>query len=253
MKAKKYWILVGMLAILSAHFFSAGSFAELKNDQQSLVEIKALCVFVQGLTEEAKKAGLSGEQIQTDVEQKLKRNGVKIVSQEECLEIPGNPVFYVNISANKSKQMPAFFYHIDVGLLQKVTLVREPEIRIVAITWNKGALVYCHKREFSASVRKTVRHLVDVFINDYLAANPEKQKKTMKDEQMITGTVRYVGLEGGFYGLVADDGRKYDPVDLPDRYKKNGLRVKFRVKEKKGTMGIHMWGKIVEVVKIEEM
>ena len=72
-----------------------------------------------------------------------------------------------------------------------------------------------------------------------------------KNEQMITGTVRYIELEGGFYELVADDGEKYDPLNLPAEYRKDGLRVKFQISEKKDIVSFHMRGKIVEVVRIE--
>ena len=29
-----------------------------------------------------------------------------------------------------------------------------------------------------------------------------------------TGTIRHQGLEGGFWGIVGDDGTKYDPTNL---------------------------------------
>ncbi|MBA7710334.1 hypothetical protein ES703_119276 [subsurface metagenome] len=91
------------------------------------------------------------------------------------------------------------------------------------------------------------------FCNDYLAANPKEEKKTAKYLQLITGTVRYVRVEGGFYGIVGDNGKKYDPVNLPPEYTKDGLRVKFQVKEMEGMVGTHMWGEIVEVLKIEKL
>jgi len=84
-------------------------------------------------------------------------------------------------------------------------------------------------------------------------AEPKPVKQEKKDEQMITGTVRYVSLEGGFYELVADNGEKYDPANLPTEYKQDGLRVKFQIKEKSGMVGIHMRGKIVEVIQIEKL
>ena len=81
----------------------------------------------------------------------------------------------------------------------------------------------------------------------------EPAKQPQKAEQMITGTVRYVELEGGFYELVANSGEKYDPVNLPAEYRNDGLRVKFQIKEKKGLVSFHMRGKIVEVVTIEKL
>jgi len=81
----------------------------------------------------------------------------------------------------------------------------------------------------------------------------ERAEKVVAGEQTLTGEVRYSNLEGGFYELVADDGERYDPVNLPDEYKKDGLRVKFQIRAKRDIVGIHMAGKIVEIVKIEKL
>lgn len=67
-----------------------------------------------------------------------------------------------------------------------------------------------------------------------------------------TGTIRYVDLEGGFYGLVAEDGTKYDPTPLPDSLREDGLPVRFRIKEK-DVMTTRMWGTPVEVLGIERI
>ena len=34
---------------------------------------------------------------------------------------------------------------------------------------------------------------------------------------------------GGFYGIVADDGERYLPADLPQEFRADGLRVRFVV------------------------
>lgn len=67
------------------------------------------------------------------------------------------------------------------------------------------------------------------------------------------GTIEFVDLEGGFFGVVSDDGQKYDPVSLDLEFQEDGLRVSFTVREKKDTVGIHMWGKSVEIIKIEKI
>jgi hypothetical protein len=73
-----------------------------------------------------------------------------------------------------------------------------------------------------------------------------------QDEKYISGTVKYVGLEGGFWGIVADDGQKYDPVNLPKDYQKDGMKVKFRAQEIEDVASIHMWGKIIRILEIAE-
>jgi len=68
---------------------------------------------------------------------------------------------------------------------------------------------------------------------------------------MIVGQVKFIKIEGGFYALIADDGRKFNPRNLPGEFKRDGLRVRFNVREIRGAMSTRMYGKIVEVVEIE--
>jgi hypothetical protein len=42
------------------------------------------------------------------------------------------------------------------------------------------------------------------------------------------GTVRRVDEDGGFWGLRADDGRRYRLVDLPLVFQKDGTRIRFQ-------------------------
>ncbi len=175
MKSKRYWISAVILAVFAAIVWAVGTSEELTDKQRSLAGIDALYVFVQGLTEGAKKVGLTTEQIQTEAEDKLKQLGVRVISEEEGLRLPGSPVLYVNISVHKRTRTPAFVYHVDVGILQRATLVRDPIIRPMSITWNKGQLGYCPSRSVAKSLRETVRYLMDKFQEDYRAANPKPE------------------------------------------------------------------------------
>ena len=57
----------------------------------------------------------------------------------------------------------------------------------------------------------------------------------------IQGTIRYNNFEGGFYGIVAADGRHFDPFGLPDEYHVDGLNCLFtgRIVD---LVDSHMWG-----------
>lgn len=68
-----------------------------------------------------------------------------------------------------------------------------------------------------------------------------------------TGTVQYVELEGGFYGIVGDDGKNYDPRDLDDSFKEDGLRIHFRARTVDDAVSIRMWGTIVSIISIERI
>ena len=67
------------------------------------------------------------------------------------------------------------------------------------------------------------------------------------------GTIVYLDLEGGFYGITADDGTNYDPINLPDAFKTEGMRVTFIGFVRKDMASTHMWGQILEISKIEEL
>lgn len=67
------------------------------------------------------------------------------------------------------------------------------------------------------------------------------------------GTVQFVELEGGFYGIVADDGQRYDPTNLDEAYEEDGLRVRFRARERDDLISVRMWGRMVEIISIERI
>ena len=172
MVLKKYLILAVVLAGTLMFVLTAGSSEQLTDKQQSLSEIKSLYVFVQGLSTETDKAGLTREQIETKVSNKLKELGVKVVSEEEGLKLAGSPVLYVKVTARRRKRLSAFIFHVEVGLLQKVSLVREARIRAMSITWNKGSLGYCSRVAFAETIEGVVADLMEKFGSDYSSANP---------------------------------------------------------------------------------
>jgi len=66
----------------------------------------------------------------------------------------------------------------------------------------------------------------------------------------ITGTVTYIDLEGGFYGIVADDGTQYLPLDLPEEFRQDGRAVTAEVIVRDDVATIQQWGTPVEIVDI---
>ncbi len=69
---------------------------------------------------------------------------------------------------------------------------------------------------------------------------------------IVTGKVVHVPLEGGFYGIIADDGRQFDPLGLPEEFKEDGLAVRATLRPSEGVVSFRMWGTIVEIVHIEK-
>jgi inhibitor of cysteine peptidase len=68
---------------------------------------------------------------------------------------------------------------------------------------------------------------------------------------VAAGTVTYQNLEGGFYGILGDDGKKYDPLNLDSKYRKDGLRVAFDAVAAKDVATTRMWGTPVNLDQVE--
>ena len=63
------------------------------------------------------------------------------------------------------------------------------------------------------------------------------------------GTVRRLDADGGFWGVRADDGRRYRVMDLPPVYQKDGTRIRFagRVQE---SVDLAPWGTVLELIEV---
>ncbi len=64
----------------------------------------------------------------------------------------------------------------------------------------------------------------------------------------ISGKVVYENISGGFWGIVADNGKEYRPVEMPNQLKQKGARVSVVLKKVDEGMSIFMWGEPVEII-----
>ncbi len=208
----------------------------------------------------------------------LRSAGVEIAESFDISDsnAPLNLNISVFVRTTGTRNSPAYIVSVNTEALQSVRLSQNESIRTFARTWPMTPhglytrnLLLLNPRTIEKEIKKEVAYQLGFFVRDYLTANPKQTEKihgTNKEEiiakapvsrqnngQMTTGTIFYIPIEGGFYGLLADDGTKYDPTNLPKEYKQNGLRVKFIANQKKGMASVHMWGTIAEIVKIEKL
>jgi hypothetical protein len=72
------------------------------------------------------------------------------------------------------------------------------------------------------------------------------------DEYIVgTGTIQYFDLEGGFYGIVSDDGEQYLPLNLSSEFEEDGLCVQFTVELVEDHFSFIMWGVLVDIIDLE--
>ena len=82
---------------------------------------------------------------------------------------------------------------------------------------------------------------------------PEEEIQTPPIENGIMATVKFIELEGGFYGIESDEGESYLPINLDDEYKEDGLRIVFKMKSRADVMTTRMWGKTIEITQIAKL
>lgn len=66
------------------------------------------------------------------------------------------------------------------------------------------------------------------------------------------GTVRYVAIEGGFWGIVSEDGKNYQPSNLAAEYRQDGLAVQVSATVANRPT-IQMWGTTIEIISIARL
>ncbi len=139
-----------------------------KGDPEPLRGLKGVHVLVENIDSQAERLGLTRAQIQTDVELRLRKAGVRVLTEKERLETPGCPHLYVNINTPIGQGLVV--YSISVELFELVTLARG--FVTDGAIWNIR-FAGCVGTSNIRKVREGVGDCVDKFINDYLAANPK--------------------------------------------------------------------------------
>jgi hypothetical protein len=143
----------------------------LTDQQKALVGLKGVYVWVSGIKPEVERLGLTKDQIRIDVELKLRKAGVRVLTKEERFETPGAPSLEVDFANALSPDNPIVACSILVSLQEQVTLDRD--FRTYGAIWQVGFVRPILKKNIR-EIRGDVGDLVDEFVNDYLAANPKK-------------------------------------------------------------------------------
>jgi len=116
-----------LAAILVAVLAPSAAAKEKRSDaHEALVGVVGTRIVVEDLSWTASKCGLTGAAIRKEVEDALRRNHVPILSREE---LSGNSRLSVHVKVSRNT------FGIDLEHREKVTLVRDPEVKLDAVTW----------------------------------------------------------------------------------------------------------------------
>lgn len=172
MNKREFIVLIGILLVLLL-----GSTVSAINGKSNLATLRGLTgvgVLIEQLPAEVEKEGLFRKQIQIEVEFKLRDAGIRVLTREECLKTPGEPYLYINMNVNTSKtESDIYPYSIDIVLMQKVSLARDPKQTTYAVTWSVGGVGSISKG-LLIQLRESVNDALGIFIKAYLSENRGK-------------------------------------------------------------------------------
>ncbi len=157
---------------------SSGVMTQPEEGKETLKGLKGFDVLVDYLDPDIEKDGLRRSSIQTDVELKLRLAGIKVLTLEESAKEPGSPYLYISVNSMKAgrSETGLYAYNIAVELRQYVILLRDKKIMCTATTWTTGGLIGTVGKKRVESIRDSIKDIIDIFINDYLAMNPKEKK-----------------------------------------------------------------------------
>jgi hypothetical protein len=164
------------LALFILALGSRAPHASAQHPVDSLKGLEAVYTYVEKLPQEIEKEGLTRAQLLKDVQRKLKRAGLKILTTHQLETEKGQSYLHIIAAVTKVafgiKGIPdAYAYSVQVLLRQNVYLQRNVDVMIRgATTWQPPGYfwgVVSNPKE----IRTMVRGQVDAFIKAWEAAN----------------------------------------------------------------------------------
>jgi hypothetical protein len=121
----------------------------------------------------AGKPGLTKEQLQKDIEFRLKERGIKALSRDEWTKTPGKPVLYVSVNTHETEKYQ-YAYDIKMELQQVVKMEANPKINALAATWSMNMTGMTNIGSLNI-IKGDVDVLLERFQQAYWAVNNKKR------------------------------------------------------------------------------
>lgn len=154
------------------------TFSQTNATIETLKGFDTLKVEVEPLAPDLEKAGITREQIQTDVEERLQRAGIKINKTKEN----SNPYIVLSVKIDSiNNGVGGFAVSVTSSLNQSVFLDRNKSVFSVASTWESRSIVSVIKEKVQA-IRKFVAIQTEQFASDYSRANASTGKQVAKPQ-----------------------------------------------------------------------
>jgi hypothetical protein len=141
--------------------------SDTEGTRATLEGIRAVTVVMEPLERAVEQAGLTTAQVQTDVELRLRKAGIRVDSSATAY-------LYVNVNVMESNG--GFAANVDVQLNQRAVLI-ENSLTATVATWSCGAILMTSAERASKFIPESLGELVDRFLAAYLSVNPPPPPK----------------------------------------------------------------------------
>ena len=151
--------------------------ARAKDSEQERATLKGLervrvVVYVEGTA-----AGVEASTLQKNVEQAVRRAGLRVITAAQRESDPDAGLLVVNVASVEntlagSERRVGYAYRTDLNLWQVAMLLRAEWIRSYSATWQApGRLGTCASDALAAEIEKSVDAQLNLFLAAYHAAN----------------------------------------------------------------------------------
>jgi hypothetical protein len=159
---------------------TAGSLHAIDSEltRRTLLGLKGVSVAIENpqpnIQKYAQRFGLTKEQLQKDIEQRLAKAGVVVLNQEKWQQTAGRPVLYIVVNTHEYEKY-WYAYTIIVDLMQIVTPEAIPDTKTLAGTWSINMTGIANIGTLN-TIKDNVNTLVDRFIDAHLSANRKEPR-----------------------------------------------------------------------------
>jgi hypothetical protein len=167
-------VLWGRIVALAAALATPAFALDTPNERITLVGLTGVHVVVYDIGGEGERAGLGPSSLQAELEQRLRKAGLRALSAREALKSSSRPTLELRLKLVRSHEAPPLYiYSVDLALRQQIQLARDRKIDSFAITWSDPPEVGAVGPARVSVVRDAIRAKVEQFLSAWQAANPD--------------------------------------------------------------------------------
>lgn len=174
-------VLGCVVLTLGAPWVAVNAASTDKVERASLAGIDVVSVESK-LAEDIDDFGVSASEPINRIELRLRQAGIRTSVEHvgllatSAIGVPTGPVLRVSVNALDGEDYPLNPFSVTLELRQLVSVERSKSSQHVA-TWTRSALGVTSRSGLNRGIKNVLNDLLDVFIDDYLAANPRSQQE----------------------------------------------------------------------------